>query len=307
MLVSDAVDADGGGSGCGSVGGAGVVVGRCWVASCVALMLVRVSRVLCWVLGLLVLPTVKVPLLMYWVSLPPVSPFAPGVSAGEGVLAFGLGGFGLGVGGGAGVSVAVTGLGVGLGVVGCWVLLGVGARHSWLRAWWVVLVGLLLCPSGVSGGPAAPLAEGCWVLVLWVFLCSVRLWCGRCSRFGVLSAFVGLVLVTAVALCVVCARRHVCGVLVVRLGACPRLSRLSLGALCGCGGCVSWPLPRPGCQARVWIPATPGWGLFVVVCSPAAPLRALPPLSLCRVARGAVPLVTYLGLPGLWWVSGGAG
>ena len=26
-------------------------------------------------------------------------------------------------------------LGVGLGVVGRWVVLGVGARHSWLRAW----------------------------------------------------------------------------------------------------------------------------------------------------------------------------
>ena len=28
---------------------------------------------------------------------------------------------------------------LGLGVVG-WVLLGVGARHSWLEAWWVALV-----------------------------------------------------------------------------------------------------------------------------------------------------------------------
>ena len=27
---------------------------------------------------------------------------------------------------------------LGLGVVG-WVLLGVGARHSWLRAWWVYI------------------------------------------------------------------------------------------------------------------------------------------------------------------------
>ena len=41
--ASDGVDAGGGGSGCGSVGGAGVVVGRCWGASCVALMLARVS------------------------------------------------------------------------------------------------------------------------------------------------------------------------------------------------------------------------------------------------------------------------
>ena len=70
---------------------------------------------LCWVLGLLVLPTLRVPLLMYWVSLPPVSPLAPGVSAGVGVVAFGLDGFGLGVGGGAGVGVAVTGPGCGFG------------------------------------------------------------------------------------------------------------------------------------------------------------------------------------------------
>ena len=57
----------------------------------------------CWVLGLLVLPT--------------ASPVVPGVSAGEGVVAFGLG-----VGGRAGVGVAVTGPGFGrgwLGVAGC--------------------------------------------------------------------------------------------------------------------------------------------------------------------------------------------
>ena len=57
----------------------------------------------CWVLGLLVLPT--------------ASPLVPGVSAGEGVVAFGLA-----VGGGAGVGVAVTGPGFGrgwLGVAGC--------------------------------------------------------------------------------------------------------------------------------------------------------------------------------------------
>ena len=72
---------------------------------------------LCWVLGSLVLPTVP--------------PLVPGVSAGEGVVASGLG-----VGGGAGVGVAVSGPGFGpgwLGVAGC------GARHSWLRAWLVHL------------------------------------------------------------------------------------------------------------------------------------------------------------------------
>ena len=184
-------------------------------------------------------------------------------------------------------------LGVGLGVVGRWVLLGVGARHSWLRAWWVVLVGLPWCPSGVSGGPAAPLAEGCWVLVLLVFLCCVRFWCGRCSRFGVSCASVGLVLVAAVALCVVCARGRVCGVLVVRLGACPRLSGLGLAPLCGCGGCVSWPLSRPGFGARVWFPPTPGAGLLVVVCPPAAPFACPPPcFSLPRRGTAFSDMVT---------------
>ena len=92
----------------------------------------------CRVLGLLVLPTVRalrwtmrVPLLMYWVSLP-VSPLAPGVSAGEGVVAFGLGGLGLGVGDGAGVGVVVTGPGCGFG---CGWSLGVaGCGHSPLLA-----------------------------------------------------------------------------------------------------------------------------------------------------------------------------
>ena len=127
--VSDGLDAGGIGSGCGSQGDAGVVVGRCWLASYVDLMLARVSYVFRWVLGLLVLPTVRalrwtmrVPSLIYWVSLPPVSPLAPGFSAGEGVVAFGLGGLGLGVGGGAGVGVPVTGPGCGF----------------WLRAWLVV-------------------------------------------------------------------------------------------------------------------------------------------------------------------------
>ena len=181
-------------------------------------------------------------------------------------------------------------LGVGLGVVGRWVLLGVGARHSWLRAWWVLLAGLPLRPSGVFGGPAAPLA----------CLCCVCLWCGRCSRFGVLCAFVGLVLVAAVALCVVCARRRVCGVLVVRLA-----------ALCGCGGCMSWPLSRPGCGARMWFPATPGWGLLVVVCSPAAPFACPPPSfsllrRLGRCSPGALPGPTRAVVGVRWgWVGGG--
>ena len=153
---------------------------------------------LCSVLGLLVSPT--------------VSPLAPSVSAGEGVVAFGLSGCGLGVGAGAGVAVAVTGPGCGFGRG--WSL-GVAGRGPPFLA--EGLVGLPLCPRVVSGGPLAPLAGGCWVLVLRVFVCCVRLWCGRCSRSGVWCAFVGLLLVAAVAVCVVCACGGVCCVLVVRL------------------------------------------------------------------------------------------
>ena len=49
------------------------------------------------------------------------------------------------------------------------------------------------------------------------------LWCGRCSRFDVLCAFVGLVLVAAVLVCVVCA--WVC-----------------VWCVGGAFGCLSWPL-----------------------------------------------------------------
>ena len=226
---------------------------------------------LCWVLGSLVLPT--------------VSPLVPGVSAGEGVVASGLG-----VGGGAGVGVTVTGPGFGRGwldVAGC-------GRSPLLAEG---LVGLPLWPSSVSGGPAAPLAGGRWVLVLWVFVCCVRLWCRRCWRFGLWCAVVGLVSVAAVAVCVVCTHGRVCGVLVVRLDACPRLSGLGLAALCGCGGCVSWPLPRPGCGVWVLFPAPPGWGLLVV-CPPATPF-ACPPPSVSLLRRlGRFPLVPCPGLSG---------
>ena len=133
-------------------------------------------------------------------------------------------------------------LGVGLGLVGRWVLLCVGPRHSWLRAWLVaLLVGLPFRPSGVSGGPAPLLAEGC--LLLWGFLCCVRLWCGRCSRFCVLCMFVGLVLVATVVVCVVCAQRYV-------------------WCVCGAFGCLSSPL-WASVGGSVWVR-----GLFVVVPRP---------------------------------------
>ena len=115
--------------------------------------------------------------------------------------------------------------------------------------------------------------------------------CG--ARFDVLCTFLGLVLVAAVAMCVLCARGRVCSVLVVRLGACPRLSGLVMAAQCGrgavCRGCSPALAVGPGCG------------------SPPPPLCAPPPLSLCRVAWGAVPLVPCPGLPGLWWVCRGAG
>ena len=81
--------------------------------------------------------------------LPTVSPLVPGVSAGEGVVASAWG-----VGGGAGVGVVVPGPRVGrgqLGVAGC-------GRSPLLAEG---LMGPSLCLSGVSGGPAAPLAGGC--------------------------------------------------------------------------------------------------------------------------------------------------
>ena len=156
---------------------------------------------LCWVLGLLVLPM--------------VSSLAPGVSAGEGVVAFGLGGCGSGVGGGAGVGVAISGVGV--GVVGCWVLLGVGARHSSLRAWWVYpcvlavfLAALQLPWRGLLGSCSLGFRVLCAfvvraVLALWCVvcvcgarvggacggMCCVRAWaCVRCvgGAFGCLSS-----------------------------------------------------------------------------------------------------------------------
>ena len=218
-----------------------------------------------------------------------VSPFVPGVSAGEGVVVSGSG-----VGGGAGVGVVVPGPGFGrgwLGVAGC-------GRSPLLAEG---LVGPPLCPSGVSGGPAAPLGWGCWVLVLWVFLYGVCLWCGWCLRFGVWSAFVGLVSVAVGLACVVCMRGCVCLVLVVRLDACPRLSGLRLAALCGCGGCVSWPLSRLGCV----VPRPPWLGSVGGVFPQPPPLRALPPLSLFRVALGRCSPGAVPGPSRLWWVAGG--
>ena len=179
----------------------GAVAGQCWVAFCVGLLLVRVSYVLVfwWVLGSLVLPMVP--------------PLVSGVSAGEGVVASGLG-----VGGGAGVGVVVPGPGVGRGrsgVSGC-------GRSPLLAAG---LVGPPLRPSGFwrscsppGGGVAGFLLFGfvcvaCVVRAAPALWCGVRLWglcrwrlwgCVLCARSGVCAvcwwcvwvpvlAFVGVV------------------------------------------------------------------------------------------------------------------
>ena len=246
----------------------GAVVGQCWVAFCVGLLLVRVSYVLVlwWVLGSLVLPMVP--------------PLVSGVSAGEGVVASGLG-----VGGGAGVRVVVPGPGVGrgrLGVTGC-------GRSPLLAAG---LVGPPLCPSGFSRPCSPPGGGGCWVPVVWVCVCCV------CGAGG------ACVLVCGVRLwgscrwrlwgCVLCACSGVCAV---------------------CWWCV-W-VPVLAFLGVVWRPCLV-WGLCVVAPPPSrlcgspsplagvctwwvplpSPLRALPLLSLFLVAWGGVSVVSCPGPPG---------
>ena len=253
----------------------GAVVGQCWVAFCVGLLLVRVSYVLvlCWVLGSLVLPT--------------VSPLVPGVSAGEGVVAFGLG-----VGGGAAVGVVVPGPGVGRGrsgIAGC-------GRSPLLAAG---LVGPPLCPSGVSGGPAAPLAGGVAGFLLFGFVCvafvvqaALAFWCVVCVCGARVGGGCGGVCCVHARACVRCVGGA--------FGCLPRLSWRGLAALFGVGAVCRGPSP----VSAVWFPAPPGWGLLVV-CPPAAPF-ACPPPSVsfpCRLGRcfpGAVP-----GPSRLWWVGGG--
>ena len=216
---------------------------------------------LCWVLRLLLLPT--------------VSPLVPGVSAGEGAVSSGLG-----VGGGAGVGVVVSGPGFGrgwLGVAGC-------GRSPLLAQG---LVGPPLCPSGVSGGPAAPLAGGCWVLVLWVFVCCVRLWCWRCSRFGVWCAFVGLLSVAVVAVCVVCMRGRVCAYVGGAFGclSSPFWAWFG-GSVWVWGLCVVAPLP-----VRLWglgVVPRPPWLGSVGGASPRRPLCVPSPLCLFAASLGAV-------------------
>ena len=101
--------------------------------------------------------------------------------------------------------------------------------------------------------------------------------------------------------CVVCTLGRVCGVLVVRLGACPRFCGRGLAALFG----VVAVCRAPPLVSAVWFPAPLGWGLLVV-CPLAVPF-ACPPPSVsfpCRLGRcfsGVVP-----GPSRLWWVGGGS-
>ena len=169
-----------------------------------------------------------------------------------------------------------------------WVLLGVAARQSWLRAWWVHL----------------------WVLV--VFLLSLQLpWRGVAGFL-----FFGFS-------CVAC----VCGVGGACALVCGVLLGARVGGGCG-GVCCVHALVCVVCWWCIWVPVLAFlawfggsvwvWELCVVaplpsrLCSsppplagvcwwcvpPPPPLRAFPPLSLFRVAWGGVPLRPCPGLLG---------
>ena len=253
----------------------GAVVGQCWVAFCVGLLLVRVSYVLVfwWVLGSLVLPMVP--------------PLVSGVSAGEGVVASGLG-----VGGGAGVGVVVPRPGVGRGrsgVTGC-------GRSPLLAAG---LVGPPLRPSGFWRPCSPPGRGGCLVPVVWVCVCCV------CGAGGACALVCGVRLWGSCRWplrgCVLCARSGVCAV---------------------CWWCV-W-VPVLAFVGVVWRPCLV-WGLCVVPpplsrlcgsppplagvcwwCVPLlSPLRALLLLSFFRVAWGGVSLVSCPGFPCCGGLGGG--
>ena len=156
-----------------------------------------------------------------------------------------------------------------------------------------------LCPSGVSGGPAAPLAGGL-LGSCCLGLCVLRLWCGRACA-----------LVCGVRLwgscwwrlwvCVLCACAGVCAVCwwcvwVPVLALLGLVWRLCVGVGAVCRG------PSP--VSAVWFPAPPGWGLMVV-CPPAAPFACPPPSVSFRVAWGSLPLVPCPGLPGCGGTGGG--
>ena len=108
--------------------------------------------------------------------------------------------------------------------------------------------------------------------------------------------------------CVLCARAGVCVVCcwyvwVPVLASLGVVSQLCVGAGSVCRGPSPALAVGPGCGSSPLLAGVCcGWCV-----TPPPPLRALPPLSLCRVAWGAVPVVPCPGLPGLWCVCGGAG
>ena len=199
-------------------------------------------------------------------------------------------GSGLGVGGGAGVGVVVPGPGVGRGrlsVAGC-------GRSPLLAEG---LVGPPLCPSGVSVGPAAPLAGGCWVLVFWVCVCCV------CGAGGACALVCGVRLWGSCRWrlwgCVLCACAGVCAVCWWCVGGLSSSFWASFGGSVWVWGlCVVAPLPSRLCGSPPPLAGVCWWRV-----PPPPPLRALLLLSLFRVAWGGVPLVPCPGLPGC--VGGG--
>ena len=224
-------------------------------------LLVSVSQVLCSVLGSLVLPT--------------VSPLVPAVSAGEGGVASSQG-----VDGGPVVGVVVSGAGFGHGSLGV----------AWCGRSPLLAEGFMgppFCPSGVSGGPAAPLAGGLL---------------GSCSLgFCVLRAFgVRAVLALWCQVCV-CGSRvggGCGGVCCVHARACVRCVGGAFGCLFspfwvpfggsvwGWGLCVVAPLP-----SRLWglgVVPRPLWLGFVGGVSPRRPLCVPSPLCLFAASLGAV-------------------
>ena len=243
----------------------GAVVGQCWVAFCVGLLLVRVSHVLVfwWVLGSLVSPMVP--------------PLVSGVSAGEGVVASGLG-----VGGGAGVGVVVPGPGVGRGCSGV-----TGCGRSLLLA--AGLVGPPLRPSGFwrpcsppgGGGVAGFLLFG-FVCVACVVRAAPAVWCVVCACGARVGGGCGGVCCVHARACV----RYVGGA----FGCLSSPLQAWFGGPVWCGGCVSCPPPCLGC-----VVPRPPWLGSVGGVSPCCPLCVPSSFCLFSVSLGAV---SCPGLPG---------
>ena len=234
----------------------------------------------CWVLGLLVSPT--------------VSQLAPGVSAGQGVVAFGLGAFGVGVGAGAGLGVAVTGPGCGFGRGS---LLGVAGRgRSPLLA--EGLSRLPLCPSGVSRRPCrsaggrlhGSCSSGFRVSCAFVVRAVLALWCVVCVCGACVAGGCGNVCCVRPRACVRCVG-----------GAFGCLSSPFWAWFCGSvwvrGLCVVAPLPPwlwgPGAVPRCPLLGSVGGGVSPrpFACPP--PSFSLP-RRLGRCSPGALPGPTRL-------------